>query len=259
MTRHTYQRNHSHPIGRKIAQIKHRAWMAVSAIVLITCGLLGFLGTIGSAILLYSTRHTSYEIVETSHPFYAGSPMGPDAAVSPLSEAFTPEVQYWAPLIKAWAVMYQIDPNLIATVIQIESCGDPQVSSPAGAQGLFQVMPFNFDPGDDMLDVQTNARQGLTYLAGSLDRADGHAGLALAGYNGGHGVIQGGWATWTNETRRYYYWGSRIYAEAVSGMKTSPTLQEWLDAGGSSLCTQASESEKQLDEQQARLLSLSTN
>jgi hypothetical protein len=230
----------------------HRAWMGISAVILIACGLIGFVTTLGIALVLQldfdSGSPTSYEVVETNHPFYAESAVGPDAAVSPLSSVFTPDIQYWEPLIKAWAIMYQIDPNVIATVMQIESCGDPFVSSPAGAQGLFQVMPFHFAENEDMLDIQTNAKRGLDYLLGSLERADGHVGLALAGYNGGHGIIDRGWANWANETQRYYYWGARIYAEAISGMTTSPTLQEWLAANGQQLCDRASESQRQLDE-----------
>jgi soluble lytic murein transglycosylase-like protein len=228
-----------------------QAWIGISAVILMVCGLAGFVTTLGAAALFNSSGIVSYEVVERNRPFYASSPLGPAAAVSPLSSAFTPEVLYWEPLIKAWAILYQIGPNLIATVIQIESCGDPNISSPAGAQGLFQVMPFHFDPGEDMLDVQTNAKRGLNYLTEGLQQANGHAGLALAGYNGGHGVIDKGWATWASETQRYYYWGSRIYAEAISGMEQSPTLQEWLNAGGQNLCLRADESQRALEKNQA--------
>ena len=230
-------------------------WLALLAISLLLCGILGFAAVLGHFALFGSDEAaTIYEVVETARPFYAGSPVGPEAATSPLAGVFTPEVQYWAALIKAWGVVYQVDPNLIATVIQIESCGDPLVSSPAGAQGLFQVMPFHFAANEDMLDVQTNARRGLEYLMGGLERSDGHVGLALAGYNGGHGVINSGWAAWAGETQRYYYWGSRIYSEAVSGMTPSPTLEEWLTVGGQSLCNQASQRIKQIEEaQQASL------
>lgn len=213
---------------------------------MLCCALLGFTVTFSGMMLIQAHADTVYEVVDTNHPFYADSPRGPDAAASPLSKVFTTEIQYWEPMLKAWAVMYQVDPNLIATLIQIESCGDPTVASPAGAQGLFQVMPFHFAPEEDMLDVQTNAQRGMDYLTGSLERSDGHAGLALAGYNGGHGVISQGWAAWSSETQRYYYWGARIYAEAVSGMETSPTLAEWLAAGGANLCARASQSQQQL-------------
>jgi hypothetical protein len=161
-----------------------------------------------------------------------------------LSAVFTPEVQFWAAEITAWASTYQIDPNLIATVIQIESCGNASVSSSAGAQGLFQVMPFHFAPGEDMLDVQTNARRGLDYLKTGLTLARGDVGLALAGYNGGHGMISRAYNSWPLETQRYYTWGSGIYAEAMSGV--SPTLAQWLAAGGSALCARASESQRVL-------------
>jgi hypothetical protein len=230
-----------------------RAWLALSGLILVACGIIGFAVTLGAALLLpASAGQVDYEVVETNRVFYAESPVGPDAALSSLSTVFTPEVQYWAELIKAWAVVYQVDPNLIATLIQIESCGDPSVSSYAGAQGLFQVMPFHFESGEDMLDVQTNARRGMNYLVGGLERSDGHAGLALAGYNGGHGVIGRGWAGWSAETRRYYYWGSRIYAEAVAGMTSSPTLQEWLTIGGQNLCAQANQTQQALEQAKAQ-------
>src|SRR5215203_1054565 len=57
-------------------------------------------------------------------------PAGSSYGLSPI---FTPEVQYWAPQISKWAAQYQLDPNLIATVMQIESCGAPGVASGSGA------------------------------------------------------------------------------------------------------------------------------
>ncbi len=234
--------------------LTQRAWVGLSAIILILSGLAGFGLTLATAALfdapdrLGTNKATRYEVVDTNRAYYAQSAVGSDAAVAPLSAVFTPEVQYWATLIKAWAILYEVDPNLIATVIQIESCGDPMVSSSAGAQGLFQVMPFHFSDGEDMLDVQTNARRGMDYLKGGLEVSEGHVGLALAGYNGGHGVINRGWAAWMPETQRYYYWGARIYSEAVSGINTSPTLQEWLSAGGSGLCARASQSQQQIEQ-----------
>lgn len=149
---------------------------------------------------------------------------------------FTPEVQHWGERISGWAATYALDPNLIATVMQIESCGNPQAVSGSGAQGLFQVMPFHFAAGEAMLDPETNARRGLTYLAEGLALAGDKPGLALAGYNGGHSLIGKFWSEWPAETQRYYYWGSGIYADVKAGGSTSPTLDEWLAAGGAGLC-----------------------
>jgi soluble lytic murein transglycosylase-like protein len=155
------------------------------------------------------------------------------------SPVFTPEVQYWSGRIQVWAAATGLDPNLVATVMQIESCGDPRARSRAGAMGLFQVMPFHFTTRDDPYNPDTNALRGLDYLRRSLETAHGDPRLALAGYNGGIGVI--GWSEsgWAAETQRYAYWGSGIYAEASSGVSESLRLQEWLTAGGVSLCRQA--------------------
>jgi soluble lytic murein transglycosylase-like protein len=160
-------------------------------------------------------------------------------AVAPLSPIFTPEVRQWADKIGSWATAYQLDPNLVATVMQIESCGSPRAVSTSGAQGLFQVMPFHFTADDDMQDPDTNASRGLAYLALGLARAGGNTGLALAGYNGGHGMIGLDSSMWSAETRRYWYWGSGIYQDAIGGQTQSARLQEWLQAGGASLCSRA--------------------
>ncbi len=155
-----------------------------------------------------------------------------------LAPLFTPEVQRWSTQILAWAQAYNLDPNLIATVMQIESCGDPLARSSSGALGLFQVMPFHFGAREDPWDPETNARAGLSYLAEALRKANGDIAQALAGYNGGHTVI-GRPERWTAETRRYVYWGIGIYEDARRGAPQSTRLQEWLEAGGRSLCEQA--------------------
>jgi len=163
----------------------------------------------------------------------------PSGPLLPLSSVFTSEVQYWAGRIQDWAAAAGLDPNLVATVMQIESCGDPRARSRAGAMGLFQVMPYHFTASDDPYAPNTNALRGLDYLRRSLETAHGDPRLALAGYNGGIGVIDRSEFSWAAETQRYAYWGSGIYAEASSGASESLRLQEWLTASGVSLCRQA--------------------
>lgn len=162
------------------------------------------------------------------------------AAAGTLSTLFTPEVLFWKDKILAWSAANNLDPNLVATVMQIESCGAPGVVSSSGAQGLFQVMPFHFSEGEAMQDPDTNAARGLAYLALGLQRGGGDAGLALAGYNGGHSQIGKDGSLWPNQTQRYWYWGTGIYQEAKNGAAISARLQEWLQAGGASLCQTAS-------------------
>jgi len=162
-----------------------------------------------------------------------------DQSPGTLSPIFQPAVQYWSSDIRTWASAAGLDPNLVATVMQIESCGDPRALSRAGAMGLFQVMPYHFATGEDSYDPDTNAMRGLAYLKRSLEAASGDPRLALAGYNGGIGVIGRPESSWPAETQRYAYWGSGIYAEASGGATESARLQEWLGAGGASLCRQA--------------------
>ena len=169
----------------------------------------------------------------------AASAATPPPAAAGLAAVFTPEVRRWTSEILTWAAPYGLDPNLVATVMQIESCGWPAAVSTSGAQGLFQVMPFHFDPGEAMQDPATNARRGLDYLALGLQRAGGDVGRALAGYNGGHSQIGRDPALWPAQTQRYWYWGTGIYADAASGQPTSPRLEEWLASGGASLCARA--------------------
>jgi len=183
------------------------------------------------------TRLPPLGAMPETEPVAGPTPLAPGT----LSRAFTPEVQAWAPAIQRWSAAYGLDPNLVATVMQIESCGHPTAVSSAGARGLFQVMPFHFAPGEDPLDPDTNALRGLSYLAGSFDLAQGRLDLALAGYNGGHGVISRPPAAWPTETQRYAYWGTGILADIETGAVTSPRLQQWLEAGGASLCRRAGE------------------
>ena len=83
------------------------------------------------------------------------------SAIEILSPVFSAEVQSWRSDILRWSNIYNLDPDLIAAVMQIESCGHPSVLSSAGAIGLFQVMPFHFQAGEDPFDPETNARRGL--------------------------------------------------------------------------------------------------
>ncbi len=157
-------------------------------------------------------------------------------AAGTIAPLFTPEVQYWAPKIAEWSQIYGIDPNIIATIMQIESCGSPVAGSSAGAQGLFQVMPFHFSPGEDMHDPDTNALRGMKFFNAQMDYTGGNILLSFAGYNGGYAASGGAYETWPNETKRYYKWAKGIYEDASAGRSASTTLEQWLAAGGQGGC-----------------------
>ncbi|GAB4409805.1 MAG: hypothetical protein Kow00106_03450 [Anaerolineae bacterium] len=163
-------------------------------------------------------------------------------AEAPLAEFYTPEVRHWASEIVRWARQYGLNPNVLAIVIQIESCGDAMAMSEAGAVGLMQVMPFHFDYGENMLNPDTNVRRGMSVLLECLSVfASYDLGLAMACYNGGPSVTQRPYGEWAAETRYYYEWATGLWADVVAGRESSATLAAWLDAGGRRLCERAAQ------------------
>lgn len=156
-----------------------------------------------------------------------------------LAGFFAPSVRHWSDEIGEWAARADVDAHLLATVMQIESCGHPSVISSAGARGLFQVMPFHFAENDDMLDPDTNARRGGDYLNYCVGAAGGVIGLALACYNGGPAVISQARESWSREAQAYYRWGVGIYSAAAARASQSDTYEQWLAAGGARLCRSA--------------------
>lgn len=156
-----------------------------------------------------------------------------------LATLFTPEVLYWRDEIIRWGKERNVNPNLLATIMQIESCGDPYVTSHAGAQGLFQVMPLHFDDGENQINPETNAYNGVDHLLDCLVWTNYDVSVSLACYNGGPSVIGLDSSQWFEETQNYAHWGGGIYDDASQGAESSPTLNEWLTAGGTNLCQRA--------------------
>ena len=84
-----------------------------------------------------------------------------------------------------------VEPELVLSVIHIESRFDRFAISRVGAQGLMQVMPFWKNeigrPTDNLTNVDTNLRYGCTILKHYIDREKGDLIRALARYNGSLG------------------------------------------------------------------------
>jgi soluble lytic murein transglycosylase-like protein len=191
------------------------------------------------AVLLIACLITALSF-NTPIPISAAASTQIDDSTTLLSPIFTREVQYWANDIIRWAGASSLDPNLVAVVMQIESCGDPFAQSSAGAMGLFQVMPFHFQSGENPYNTNTNALRGTNYLSRSLETSRENVRLALAGYNGGIGIISRGEWSWSAQTLRYVYYGAPIYEDARSGAVSSSKLEEWYQKYGAGLCRQAS-------------------
>lgn len=94
--------------------------------------------------------------------------------------------------IEAAAARYGIDPALLFGLVRAESNFDPNATSPAGAQGLTQLMPETArslgvtNPFDPAQSIDAGAR----YLRQQLDAFGGDRALALAAYNAGPGAVR---------------------------------------------------------------------
>ena len=89
------------------------------------------------------------------------------------------------------ASRYQLQPEIVLAVMQVESTFDRFAVSPAGALGLMQIMPFWRDelgqPSDNLMDISTNIQYGCAILSAYLKREKGNLRRALARYNGSLG------------------------------------------------------------------------
>jgi soluble lytic murein transglycosylase-like protein len=82
----------------------------------------------------------------------------------------------------------ELPPELILSVIQVESNFNRFAISRVGAIGLMQIMPFWLkeigNNGDNLFNARTNLRFGCTILKYYLDKEKGNLTYALARYNG---------------------------------------------------------------------------
>jgi soluble lytic murein transglycosylase-like protein len=90
------------------------------------------------------------------------------------------------------ASLHDIEANLIAAVIRVESGFNRSAVSPKGARGLMQLMPATAERygAFDLHDVRTNVLAGTAYLRDLILMFDGRLDLALAGYNAGENAVR---------------------------------------------------------------------
>lgn len=129
--------------------------------------------------------------------------------------------------------IYDIDPDLLQAIAEVESGGDPSSVSPKGALGLMQLMPTTasafsvVDPFDPSANVM-GAADFLRYLGHRFANNPGLQGLPvlLAAYNAGPGAVEkyGGIPPFP-ETREYVRRVMERYGGAASlGSGPAPVL-----------------------------------
>jgi soluble lytic murein transglycosylase-like protein len=169
-------------------------------------------------------------------------------------------VRRWSTPIDAMAKKYDINANLIAIIITMESGGYSKAVSNDNAQGLMQVTPptakdiaskFLKTPRTkyNLLDPDTSIEFGTAYLAylrdqfGTVQQGpdwDSTVELVAAGYNGGPGAansLEEGKGLQDSQTVVYSRDAFNMWRERRAG--DSPTFDRWKERGGSTLLDMA--------------------
>lgn len=94
-------------------------------------------------------------------------------------------------MVKAASDKYQLDPKLVSAVAEVESGGNQEAMSPAGAIGVMQLMPDTAASlGVNPYDKQQNIEGGAKYLRQMLDDFGGDVKKAIAAYNAGPNAVK---------------------------------------------------------------------
>jgi soluble lytic murein transglycosylase-like protein len=122
-----------------------------------------------------------------------GSPVTGASASSETSRDKTQaRVGRFRSLIEQAAQRHHLDAALLAAVVHVESGGNPQAVSPAGAQGLTQLIPVTAQRFgvNDPFDPAQSLDGAAQYLRGLLGQFGGDVSKALAAYNAGEGNVK---------------------------------------------------------------------
>lgn len=124
------------------------------------------------------------------------------------------------------AQLYNVPAALLKAMGKAESGFNADAVSPAGAQGVMQLMPATAKAlgVEDPFDARSNIMGGAKYIAEKLAAYDGDIELALAAYNAGSGNVRkyGGVPPFT-ETQNYI---KRIMEYMGMDLTTGKTVTE---------------------------------
>jgi soluble lytic murein transglycosylase-like protein len=95
-------------------------------------------------------------------------------------------------LIREKAEKYDVDPALVAAIVENESHFKPRARSHRGALGLMQLMPRTgrWMGARNLYDPEQNIDAGVKYLKYLEKRFDGNQTKIIAAYNAGEGNVQ---------------------------------------------------------------------
>jgi hypothetical protein len=144
---------------------------------------------------------------------------------SPSQEIFShlPAQSDYESIIEEASLRYRVPSALIKAVIKAESNGNASAVSPAGAQGLMQLMPATASELGvrNAFDPEQNIMAGTSYLRRLLDRYRGDVRLSLAAYNWGMGNLERRPNTMPKETRNYIVKVEGHYRDYLGSAQTT--------------------------------------
>ena len=131
----------------------------------------------------------------------------------------------YASIVRGHAGHYQLNPALLAAVIEQESKFNTDARSSTGAVGLMQLQPdtakgIALHTGgskfvvSDLQNPEINVRYGAWYLRHLLDKYDDER-TALAAYNAGQDNVD----RWLRDRSGIAFAETRAYVERVEGLK----------------------------------------
>lgn len=114
-----------------------------------------------------------------------------DFMAGPRSSANTAEGHKYETEINDASEATKVPANLLASMMNVESGGDPNAVSSKGASGLMQLKPTTAQElgVKNINDPAQNIMAGAQYMAKMLDKYNGNTRLALAAYNAGPGAV----------------------------------------------------------------------
>lgn len=202
-----------------------------------------------------------FRLADYSHR--VGVPLAPQSDT--ITTSWLPDtVLHWRSTIEADAKRYNIDPNLVAIIMTMESGGYAAADS-GQAQGLMQIAPatgkdiatrYVKDPPRlyDLKDPMTSIEFGTAYLAKLRDiygtakqgpSWDSTVELIAAAYNGGFGAansLEKGEGLTDTQTVVYSRDAFNMWRERYAAK--SPTFDRWKERGGADLINKAHDAQQ---------------